>query len=203
MTPPADDLLDELDDTTPLAPDERDELIPATLATRADLNEWERENILGARKWALATRQLRRHDPLTEDYLRRLHRKMFDHTWRWAGRFRTTERNLGLPVHQLVPAVRDLLDDARHWLTHETYDADEIAVRVHHRLVVVHPWPNGNGRHARLLADVLIARAGRPPFGWGREMDLTMPGRARREYLGALRATDANGYAPIVAFARS
>ncbi len=128
---------------------------------------------------------------------------MFDRTWRWAGSFRTTDRNLGYPPHQLASAVRDLLLDARHWVAHRVFDEDEIAVRVHHRLVVVHPWPNGNGRHARLLADVMVAQAERPGFTWGRTMDLAQPERARREYIAALRAADANEIAPLVTFARS
>lgn len=198
----ADDLFGGIEGNTPLADEERQGLIPA-LATRAELNEWESENILVARRWALTPRQLKRHDPLTDDYLRRLHRKMFDHTWRWAGTFRGTERNLGLPVHQLATEVRVLLDDARYWLEHATYTSDEIAVRVHHRLVFIHPWPNGNGRHARLLADVIIARQGSPLFTWGAQAELTHPGSARTAYLAALRAADAHDFAPLLTFARS
>lgn len=198
-----DELLEEPDDATPLTANERHDLIPATVATRADLNEWERENILIARTWALTPRQLARHDPLTEEYLRLLHRRMFDRTWRWAGSFRTSDRNLGYPPHLIAPAVRDLLQDVRYWIDHRVFDDDQIAVRAHHRLVVVHPWPNGNGRHARLFADVMNARSKRPQFTWGRVMDLTHAGSARRAYIAALRAADANDFAPIIEFARA
>jgi Fic-DOC domain mobile mystery protein B len=197
-----DDLFDAGEGNTPLSAEERAGLIPA-LATRTELNEWERENILLARRWALAPRQLKRYDALTEDYLRRLHRKMFDGTWRWAGQFRVSERNLGLPVHQLTSATRDLLDDARYWLAHQTFVIDEIAVRVHHRLVSIHPWPNGNGRHARLLGDVLAVHHGQNVFSWGRHANLVTPGSARGGYLAALRAADHQDYAPLVRFARS
>jgi Fic-DOC domain mobile mystery protein B len=186
---------------TPLSPEELADLIPS-LATQAELNEWEYENILEARAWSLAERQVQRQDPLTEPYIRELHRRMFNNTWRWAGTYRKTEKNLGIPVHQIREMLPALLADARYWIEHGTYDLDEIAVRVHHRLVVIHPFPNGNGRHARLLADIIAVKNGRAEFGWGRS-DMVAPGPARDAYLRALRAADEGNIQDLLTFARS
>ena len=189
------------DDNTPLSPDEQADLIP-NLATKEELNEFERANILVAYDWALGLRNLRRQDPLTEPYLRDLHHRMFDQTWKWAGLYRTTEKNPGIPHFQIREALAALLGDARYWLEHRTFPPDEIAIRFHHRLVSIHPFANGNGRHARLMADVLARMQNRPVFTWG-GADIVQPGDFRRRYLDALRAADKNDIGPLLAFARS
>lgn len=189
------------DGNTPLSPDEQADLIP-NLATREELNEFERANILVAYDWALSPRNFRRQDPLTEPYLRGLHRRMFDQTWKWAGLYRTTEKNIGIPHLQIRESLGALLGDARYWLEHQTFSADEIAVRFHHRLVSIHPFANGNGRHARLMADVLARRQDRPVFTWGRA-DIGSQGDLRRRYIEALQAADKNDIEPLLAFARS
>jgi Fic-DOC domain mobile mystery protein B len=193
-----DDLFGALDDATPLTAEEREGLIPSDLAYRRDLNRAEQLNILQAQDWALA----RRRDLLTEKFLRDLHRRMLGDVWRWAGRFRTTERNIGIRFYEVPMAVRTLCDDARVWIEHQTYSADEIAVRVHHRLVQIHPFPNGNGRHSRLVADLLVMQLGRPRFTWGRA-NLQDASEVRRRYIDALRAADNHDVDPILAFARS
>ncbi len=185
---------------TPLSAEEAD-LIP-NLATKEELNEWERQNILEAYAWALAPNHLRRRDPLSEPYVRDLHLRMFDQTWRWAGVYRTTERNIGVPHHEIRERLGALLGDARYWVEHETYPPDELAVRFHHRLVLIHPFANGNGRHARLTADVLAQREGRPVFTWG-GADLVRAGDFRRRYIDALQAADAGDIGQLLAFARS
>ena len=134
------------------------------LATQRDLDEWEYKNILEGRAWALDSRRLKRTDPLTEPYIRKLHFRMFNQTWGWAGTYRTTNPNLGIPHHEIRDRLGQLLGNARFWLEKGTYDLDEIGVRVHHEAVRIHPFPNGNGRHTRLLADVIVARGGREPF---------------------------------------
>lgn len=187
--------------TTPISPEELDDLIP-NLATKEELNEWERENILEARRWALKNQQLKKNDPLSEEYIRRLHKKMFDQTWRWAGKYRKTEKNLGVPVHQIQELIGNLIGDAKYWADHKTYDVDELAVRFHHRLVVIHPFPNGNGRHARLIADVIAVKMGRPPFTWG-SADVIASGEARKRYLESLRSADNSDIKPLLKFARS
>jgi Fic-DOC domain mobile mystery protein B len=186
---------------TPLSPEEQADLIPS-LATREDLNEWERDNILQGSQWALSERQISRLDPTKEPYIRELHTRMFDQTWKWAGTYRKTDKNLGVPVDEIRERLAQLLSNAAYWLEHKSYDVDECAVRFHYELVVVHPFPNGNGRHARLIADVVAVKCGRPQFSWGGK-ELTAPGEARNEYLSALRKADQGALAQLLRFARA
>ncbi len=188
-------------DHTPLTPGEQAGLIP-NLATQAELNEWERENILVAREWALSERRLRKTEPYSEPYLRELHRQMFADTWKWAGAYRTTEKNIGVAPHEIRERIGVFLGDARYWLEHRTYEIDEIAVRSHHALVVIHPFSNGNGRHARLFADVVALKFGRPEFSWGRN-EMTASGPARERYLAALRKADQRSFGDLLEFSRS
>lgn len=194
-------LLNEGDGNTSLAPEELEDLIP-NLATSEELNEWERENILRARRWALRRKNTTTADPITDEYIRKLHDRMFDQTWRWAGVYRKTEKNIGVPVSQMREMLVALLGDARYWIENNTYQADEIALRFHHRLALIHLFPNGNGRHARLIADVLAVRLGRPVFTWGRN-NLINPGEAREKYLQSMRTADAGNITLLREFARS
>jgi Fic-DOC domain mobile mystery protein B len=189
------------DGNTPLSPEEQEDLMP-NLATKEELNEWERQNILEAYSWALEPKRISRQDPLTEPYVRELHLRMFDQTWKWAGRYRTTEKNIGIPHHQIRDSLAALLGDVRYWLEHRTFVADEIAIRFHHRLVFIHPFAKGNGRHARLMADVLAQRQNRPIFTWG-SADIAQAGDFRRSYLEALRGADKNDMRALMAFART
>ena len=189
------------DGNTLLSPKEQADLIPE-LTTKEELNEWERQNILEAFAWALNPRNLQRNDPLSETYIRGLHQRMFDQTWKWAGTYRTTEKNIGIPHYQIRESLSVLLGDARYWIEHQTFERDEIAVRFHHRLVAIHPFANGNGRHARLIADVVAQRMGRPVFTWGGR-HLVQTGDFRRAYIDALRAADRNDIQPLLTFART
>lgn len=189
------------EDNTPLSPEEQSDLIP-DLTSKEELNEWERQNILGAYTWALDPRNLNRHDPFAEAYVRKLHLRMFDQTWKWAGTYRTTEKNIGIPHYRIREALAALLGDVRYWTEQQTFEPDELAVRFHHRLVWIHPFANGNGRHARLLADVIVRKQGRPVFSWG-SADIVQAGDFRRSYIHALRAADKNDIQPLLAFARS
>lgn len=192
------DLFDEPDNATPLTPEERRELIPAHIAYRSELNEAEQENIARAQDWALA----RKRDPLGEKFLKDLHKRMLGDVWKWAGKFRQSERNLGIPFYEIPTALRQLLDDTKTWIEYESYLPDEIAVRFHHRLVAIHPFPNGNGRHARLMADLLVMRLGQERFSWGRE-SLRDAGALRQRHIAALQAADNHDFGPLLAFARS
>ena len=147
------------DGNTPFSPDELANLIP-NLATKQELNEWERENILLARDWA-TTDRTSAVDMASDEYVRKLHGKMFDQTWKWAGEYRCAEKNIGVPFYEIRERVGTLLGDVRYWIENDTHSRDEIAVRFHHRLVLIHPFANGNGRHARLIADVLAMKLGR------------------------------------------
>jgi Fic-DOC domain mobile mystery protein B len=194
----ADELFQEPEDATPLTPEERAELIPAHIAYRTELNAAEQENIARGQDWALA----RKRDLLSEKFIKDLHARMLGDVWRWAGKYRTTERNLGIHYYEISIAVRELLEDAKTWVQHNTYSADEIAVRFHHRLVMIHPFPNGNGRHSRLIADLLVMSLGGERFSWGRA-NLQQASDMRRQYIEALRAADKHDYAALLKFARS
>ena len=188
------------DGNTPFSPEELAYLIPS-LATKEELNEWERENILLGREWAIADRT----SPVgitSDEYVRKLHTKMFDQTWKWAGEYRRTEKNRGVPVHEIRDRFMALCGDVRYWIENSTYSPDEIAVRFHHRLVYIHPFPNGNGRHARLVADVLATKLGRPLFTWG-SANLIKEGEARMKYLEEIKAADNGDIQLLLKFARS
>jgi len=188
------------DGNTPLSPEELADLIP-NLATKEELNEWERENILRGREWAVGDRTSPT-DMVSDEYVRKLHKKMFDETWKWAGDYRHTEKNIGVSVHEIRERLMALFGDTRYWIENGTYLPDEIAVRFHHRLVFVHPFPNGNGRHARLIADIIAMKLGRPAFTWG-STNLVKEGEARTTYLEAIRAADEGDIQPLLNFARS
>jgi Fic-DOC domain mobile mystery protein B len=188
------------DGNTPLSPDELADLIP-NLATKEELNEWERENILLARNWATADRTSA-VAMVSDEYVRKLHGRMFDQTWKWAGEYRGTGKTIGVPFHPIRERLVALFGDVRYWIENKTYSLDEIGVRFHHRLVLIHPFPNGNGRHARLIADVLAMKLGRPPFTWGLA-NLVNDGEARNSYLEAIREADNGNIQPLLKFARS
>jgi Fic-DOC domain mobile mystery protein B len=186
------------DDATPLTPEEQRELIPAHIAYRSELNEAEQENIARAQDWALKSRR----DVLTEKFVTNLHRQMLGDVWRWAGKFRTSERNLGIPFYELSVARRQLLEDTKARIEYKSYPPDEIAVRFHHCLVQIHPFPNGNGRHSRLMADLLVMRLGGERFSWC-SANLQTASDMRGRYIGALKAADNYDLGPLLAFARS
>ncbi|HXM44410.1 MAG TPA: mobile mystery protein B [Bryobacteraceae bacterium] len=144
----------------------------------------------------------RSRDPLNEKFVKGLHRRMFGDVWRWAGEFRTSERNLGIAFYKIPVALRQLLDETKAWIGYESYPADEIAVRFHHRLVQIHPFPNGNGRLSRLMADLLVIRLGGERFSWG-SASMRGAGGVRQRYIAALRAADNHDIGLLLAFART
>lgn len=186
---------------TPLDPEEQDDLIPTFLRTKAQLDEWEQANILDAEMWLFSPRTLRKFQ-VSREWLLRVHHRMFSQVWRWAGHLRTTERNIGIDPQLIGVAMRDLCDDVAFWMEAGTYPLDEAAARLHHRLVAIHPFPNGNGRHARMVADALLAKEGAPRFTWGRD-SLYANGEVRRRYIAALRAADGHDTGPLLEFVRS
>ena len=178
---------------TPLDPDEADDLIPGHLRTRAQLNRWEQENIVAATQWTLRTRS----PALDEETIRELHRRMFDRTWEWAGTYRRSDKNIGVEWLRIAVEVRKLVDDGAYWIRENVFDIDEAAVRLHYRLVDVHPFPDGNGRHARLWCDYLLRQNGRSPIVWQSDK-LGTAGEARSAYIGALRAADGGDLQPLL-----
>lgn len=185
---------------TPIDADEAVDLLPAHISTREQLDAWEQANIHRAVAWL---RRRRVGAPvLTVAFQQELHRRMFDQTWGWAGRFRTSERNLGVPPHLIAVQLRDLLADVAHWIAQTTYPVDEVGARFHHRLVSIHPFPNGNGRQSRLATDALLESLGAPSFSWG-SADVVRVGGARARYLHALRMADAGEMGELLRFVRS
>ena len=193
-----DPLFEQDDAATPLTHEEQEGLIPSYITMRHELNEAEQANILEAEDWAFS----RKRDVLGENVLKTLHKRMFGRVWRWAGEFRLTERNIGVPPHRIGVDLRNLLDDCRYWIDHATHSPDEIAARFHHRLVLIHPFPNGNGRHARMATDLLLIALGQPRFSWGR-VNLVDAGKTRQAYVSALRAADGHNINPLLEFVRS
>lgn len=201
------DLVDEPDGATPLSPVDFESLIPTWIATRADLNLAEQINVATAIDWAsdkFGSGSLPKL--MTDMSMRGLHRHMFGDVWKWAGTYRTRETNLGIAWPQIPVQMRDLCSDVLAQTVDRAslpWSEDELAVRFHYRLVVIHPFSNGNGRHARLAADLLVESLGRPSFTWG-SADLVTKGAARAAYLDALRLADSAGeFGPLVVFARS
>jgi len=193
-----DPLLPFGDGHTKLGADERVGLRPAYIATRGELFEAEERNITDAlRARAPSVEQL-----LDDDYLRAFHQRMFAEVWSWAGKYRTRDTNIGIPFEQIPGAVRDLVLDTKEWVESGTYNPDELSLRFHHRLVAAHPFPNGNGRHGRIVADYLVTGLGEGRFSWGAlEGDSTED--LRRRYVRALQLADAGEHTELLRFARS
>ena len=179
-----------IEGNTPLDPDEATGLIPTHITTMGELNEWEQANIVQAERWAFG----RKHkNVLSVTFLHELHGRMFGETWNWAGQRRTSEKTVGIAWYQIAEAIANLCDDAKYWLDEGVFSVDEAAARFHQRLTQIHPFPNGNGRHARLITDLLLVEYGRPRFTWGRS-DLHRAGSGRERYIAALRAADAHDF---------
>ena len=184
---------------TRLDEDEIDGLRIPLITTRAELDEHEQANIQRAHIW-LAKRRTKPHDLLTDAFVKRLHKAMYNEVWKWAGEFRKTEKNIGVDPIRIATDLRQLLDDALHWTEHNTYPPDELAMRVKHRMVCIHCFSNGNGRHSWLHADLLVAALGGEQFSWGAFSE--MPD-VRERYFEALRKADRGDLMPLIAFARS
>lgn len=184
---------------TPITEEEREDLIPSYITVREELNEAEQINIAQANRWLARARGF---DILTDDGIRMLHKRMFGDVWKWAGAYRKTPRNIGIEAYRIPTEVRQLVDDARYWVENKTYPPDEIAVRFSHRLVSIHPFPNGNGRLSRLAADLVAIMLEEPRFTWGR-VNLVDPGETRKAYVHALQAADAGKIEPLLEFARA
>jgi Fic-DOC domain mobile mystery protein B len=192
------------DGNTPIQPEEAEQLIPR-ISTMRELNEYEVLNILRAREWAFDSRTMKSTDPLEELYVRELHHRMFDNVWKWAGTYRQTERNIGCDPKEILQRIPQLLANTRYWLDNKTFSTDEALLRFHHQMTRIHPFANGNGRHARMVADVVAVKCGRAEFSWGAGKDLVAKGDARAVYLAALRTLDANenDVISLLEFARS
>lgn len=193
------DLMDDNPEgATPLDPDEMAGLRYKHVSTRGELDQLEQANITEGLKWLAKQKNA---DVLSEGFVCELHKRLFGKVWSWAGQFRKTEKNIGVDPIQIAIRLRQLLDDTQYWIEHETYAPKEIAARFHHRMVYIHPFPNGNGRHARIIADaVLTILIGHPPIDWSGGYTLDTMNDRRRQYIAALRSADAHDYQQLFIF---
>ncbi len=185
---------------TPLDRDEAEGLLLPHITNRGELDRWEQDNIVEAETWAFRRKPA---DLLSEAYSCRLHKRMFGNVWRWAGTFRSSDKNIGVDYWSIAPSLKNLLEDVKIWIEQSVYSPDDIAAHFHHRLVAIHLFANGNGRHARLMADLLLVHIlNRPCFTWGSE-NMAEAGTCREQYIQALQAADRHDYAPLLKFVRS
>ena len=193
------DLFDEAEGATPLPPEDKLGLIPSHISTRAELNTEEQRNITKAVIWAT----IKKRDILSITAIKDLHKLMYDNVWEWAGKFsKVHKRPIGVDPHMIEPDLQQLINDVGYWIEHHTYSPDEIAVRFHHKLTVIHPFPNGNGRMSRQAADMLVRSLSGENFSWGRG-NLRSANEIRRTYIDALRQADDHNLDALIAFARS
>ena len=185
---------------TPLDPDEENGLLIAHITTRKELNYWEQNNIAQAMQW-LTKKQLK--NIITVIFIRKLHKKMFGMVWAWAGEFRKSDKNIGVPAPFISIELQKLCDDTEFWVRNKNFSNDEIAARFHHRLTWIHPFPNGNGRHARLMTDLILNTIlNTPCFTWG-SANLLQQDSVRKRYVGALQFADAGDFRALVNFVRT
>ena len=192
--------LDYPEGATPINADEIEGLLLTHITTRAELDRWEQDNINEALTWI---EERKPKDVLNESFMKLLHSKMFCNVWKWAGTFRQSEKSIGVSWYRISIELRKLCDDINYWIENKTFSEDEIAARFHHRLVSIHLFPNGNGRHARLIADVLLENIlRRPPFTWG-NANLVKSSDDRKRYIESLIAADGGEYKHLLEFVRS
>ena len=193
--------LEYIEGQTPLDEDEKEGLLIKTISTKGELDEFEQTNIQQAIEWTIKNK-FTRDQILTENFLLIVHKKMFDEVWAWAGTKRKSNKNIGVDKYQISIEIKNLLEDCKYWIDNKTFKPDEIAIRFSHRLVKIHVFPNGNGRHSRLIADIMISNLFNGPiFTWGRS-DLSKSGDIRKEYLDAIYNADKGHIQHLVNFSR-
>jgi Fic-DOC domain mobile mystery protein B len=194
--------LEYINGQTPLDEEEKEGLLIPSIATRDELDEFEQQNIEQAISWTLK-RSFKPETVFTEEFLKAVHNRMYGNVWAWAGNFRKTDKNIGIDKWKIPTELRALLDDVKYWYANNGLTADECALRFKHRLVSIHCFPNGNGRHSRLMADIIIEKLFKQPvYTWG-AISLVKPGDQRSAYLNALKAADKGNILPLMKFARS
>lgn len=198
MTDDYSNLVDDPDGVTPLDPDELDGLKFKHVATRGELDQLEQACITEGLKWL---NKQKNPDVLSEAFVLELHKRLFGSVWKWAGTFRRTEKNIGVDPIQIAIQLRQLLDDAKYWVEHDTYSPKELAARFHHKLVFIHPFPNGNGRHARIMADAVLTKLlNEPAMDWAGGYRQEAMNERRNQYIAALRAADGHDISALLEF---
>jgi Fic-DOC domain mobile mystery protein B len=194
--------IEYIDGQTPLSEEEKEDLLIPTITTHKELNEFEQKNIEDALQWILSNK-FKLETILSEKFILNIHKRMFSDVWAWAGKFRKSNKNLGDEWWKVPIELRKLIDDTKYWISDKVYSEDEIAIRFKHRLVSIHCFANGNGRHSRLMADILVENVfNQNAFNWGSE-NLSADGENRKLYLTAIKAADKNDYKQLLNFARS
>ena len=193
---------DYTDNQTPLEEDEKEGLLIKSITTRAELDEFEQQNIEKAMLW-LKSKKFTATEILSEKFVQQLHRHMYAGVWKWAGEYRKTNKNIGVDKNQVAMALKQLLDDCQYWINDYSFSEEEIALRLKHRIVQVHCFANGNGRHSRLMADTMMEKVFHlPAFTWG-AANLIKQSNLRTAYIQALKKADAGDYNDLIAFAKS
>jgi len=187
---------------TPLDEDEKEGLKIKTITTHAELNELEQLNIEKAVEWTIHS-NLKPNKILTEEFVRDLHRRMYGDIWKWAGEFRRTEKNIGIPWTQIGVSLKTLLDDTKYWIENETYSADEIAIRFKHRIVSIHCFPNGNGRHSRMMADIIMESIFKGEIFTWHQSYMVRADETRKKYINSLKEADNGNIIPLIEFAKN
>ena len=195
-------ILEYEDGQTPLSDEEKNGLRIETITTHGELDEHEQRNIEKAIEWTIhnkfSTDQI-----LSEKFIKELHKKMFSEIWTWAGSFRQSEKNIGVPWVTVPIELRQLLDDTKYWIENKTFPPDDIAIRFKHRLVNIHCFPNGNGRHSRIMADIIIDSIfNKEIFSW-HNSNMVKAGEVRTKYIAAIREGDKGNIEPLIEFARN
>jgi Fic-DOC domain mobile mystery protein B len=194
--------LEYIEGQTPIDEDEKDGLLIKTISVRGELDEFEQINIQQAIEWTIKNK-FTKNQIFTEEFILLVHKKMFGEVWEWAGTKRKSNKNIGVDKHQISIELKSLLDDCKYWIENKTFKPDEIAIRFSHRLVKIHVFPNGNGRHSRLIADIMISNLFNDPiFTWGKS-DLSQKGEVRKKYLKAIYDADKGHLQPLIDFART
>lgn len=187
---------------TPLDEEEKEGLLIPTITTKGELDEFEQLNIQKSIEWSLK-RRWQTEKIFTEDFMKQLHYQMYGEVWAWAGKFRLTNKNTGTDWHKIGIEIKNLLNDVLYWIRHETYPPHEITIRFKHRIVSIHCFPNGNGRHSRLMADIISENVFKNDvYTWG-SSKLIKPGELRRTYISALRKADQGEIGDLIEFAKS
>lgn len=187
---------------TPIDEEEKEGLLISSISTRGELDEFEQQNIENAIQWVLG-RNFKQEQILSVDFIRNVHKRMFGDVWSWAGEFRKSNKNIGIDRWQISIELKNLIDDVWYWCENSIYQPDELAIRFKHRIVSIHCFPNGNGRHSRLMADIIIEKIfKRDVFTWGATSHLN-DGESRTNYLKAIKAADEGDYSLLIAFSRT
>jgi len=194
--------LDYKDGQTPLDGEEKEGLKIKSITTQGELDEFEQLNIEKAVEWTIHTK-FKSEKILTEKFIKDLHKRMYGDVWKWAGEFRRTEKNIGIPWTQIGIELKNLLDDTKYWIENKTFSSEEIAIRFKHRIVSIHCFPNGNGRHSRMIADIIMESIFNSEiFSW-HQSNMVQANQKRKEYINALREADNGNLEPLIKFAKN